>query len=173
MRPVVAFAAAATAAFGTVLVSCAGMGRPPDPGGSPVLGVFERTGCLGACPAYRITVHENGVLLFQRLRDEAGGNDREPLRGRRLSRRELASLTRAFESAGFASMSDYDRDDCTDYQMVTIEWRGHTVVHYWGDQHAPKGLYDLEGTFDRIADSRRWLGTDPHTAGPYFTYCDG
>ena len=158
------------AALATCL-ACAAARRPPDPGGSPVIAVIERTGCFGDCPSYRLTLHENGVLLFQRLDDEAGGSEKEPLRGRRLSVDELGAMARAFERAGFARLASYERDDCTDFQTVTLEWRGHTVVHYWGDQSAPRALYDLEGELDRIAGSRRWLGSDPHQAAPMGTTC--
>ena len=146
-------------------------GSPPDPSASPVLATLQRTGCYGPCPAYRLTVHENGVVVFERRTDEAGGRKGEPQRGRRLSGSELAELARAFERARFGSLSDYDTPECTDFQTVTVGWRGHTVTHYWGDRSAPEGLFELEAAFDRIVDTRRWLGRDPHNAEPNGTFC--
>lgn len=35
--------------------------------------ILERTGCLGACPAYRLAIHSSGLVIFQsRNRDDAG-----------------------------------------------------------------------------------------------------
>ena len=159
-------------ALAALLAACAArQGPPPDPGSAIVVGTMDRSGCFGECPDYTLTVYSNGVVLFERHRDEAGGRDGEPKRGRRLSKGELAELTRAFEKAGFAALGDYERDDCTDFQTVTLEWQGHEVVHYWGDQSAPRRLYDLEAAFDRIVGTRQWLGRDPHEVGPNGTYC--
>jgi len=146
-------------------------GSPPSPGGSPVLATLERSGCYGPCPAYRLTVYENGVVVFQRLRDEAGGRESERKRGRRLSGGELAELARAFERAGFDSLADHTARECTDFQTVFVTWRGRTVTHYWGDRSAPERLFELEAAFDRIVDTRRWLDRDPHRAEPNATFC--
>lgn len=133
--------------------------HPPDamPGATPVA-TLERTGCYGECPVYRLTVSNDGSVVYV-------GTRWVKVLGRQvyhLPEARLAELEAAFERANFAQLRDYDRVESTDDDWAHLSFRyGATfkrVRHYHGDNAAPPALSSLEDEFDRIVDSPRFVG---------------
>ena len=143
--------------------------HPPDtvPGATPVA-TLERTGCYGECPVYRLTVSNDGSVVYV-------GTRWVKVLGRqvyKLSEAQLAELQAAFERANFMQLRDYDRVESTDDDWAHISLRlgaaFKRVRHYHGDNAAPPALAALEDEFDRIVGSGRFVGT-PTVSAPTST----
>jgi len=141
--------------------------HPPDtvPGAMPIA-TLERTGCYGECPVYRLTVSNDGSVVYV-------GTRWVKVLGRqvyKLSEAQLAELQAAFERANFSQLRDYDKVENTDDDWAHISYRRGSgfkrVRHYHGDNAAPPALGTLEDEFDRIVDSGRLVGTSPAAPGP-------
>jgi hypothetical protein len=133
--------------------------HPPDPvpGALPVA-TLERTGCYGECPVYRLTVSNDGSVVYV-------GTRWVKVLGRqqyKISDAQLSELLSAFEHANFMQLHDYDRVENTDDDWAHLSYRRGNLLkrvrHYHGDNAAPPGLTSLEDEFDRIVDSGRFVG---------------
>ncbi|HEY1813715.1 MAG TPA: DUF6438 domain-containing protein [Kofleriaceae bacterium] len=134
---------------------------PVVPASSEVMATLERQGCYGWCPIYKITIHRDGRVEyhgeeFVKVRGDAAGH---------LTPAQLADLDRAFDKAGYFSLADkYTEYDVTDNPTAITSYARDgltkTITHYFGDEKAPKGLYDLETTIDTIVGTDRWIGTE-------------
>jgi hypothetical protein len=133
--------------------------HPPDlvPGASPVA-TLERTGCYGECPVYRLTVSNDGSVVYV-------GTRWVKVLGRqqyKLTDAQFSELQAAFEHAGFMQLRDYDRVENTDDDWSHLSYRRGSIVkrvrHYHGDNSAPAALSALEDEFDRIVGSGRFIG---------------
>ena len=133
--------------------------HPPDvvPGATPVA-TLERTGCYGECPVYRLTVSNDGSVVYV-------GTRWVKVLGRqvyKLSEAQLSELQAAFERANFMHLRDYDHVESTDDDWAHLSLRRGALVkrvrHYHGDNAAPAALGALEDEFDRIVDSGRFVG---------------
>jgi hypothetical protein len=133
--------------------------HPPDqvPGATPVA-TLERTGCYGECPVYRLTVSNDGSVVYV-------GTRWVKVLGRqqyKLTDAQLSELQTAFERSAFMQLHDYDRVENTDDDWAHLSFRRGNVTkrvrHYHGDNSAPAALTALEDEFDRIVDSGRFIG---------------
>lgn len=122
----------------------------PDPNHGELLAAIRRTGCLGACPVYTLTIYRDGDV-------EVGGK----LRGRartQLDPARLAALEQ--ELAGIPALDDeYPNAGVTDYPTVYLWYRplgGPTkaIRHDLGDRSAPKQLYAAEHAIDDAVQLR-------------------
>src|SRR5689334_17734255 len=115
---------------------------------------FERTACHGTCPIYKLTIEGNGTVIYE-------GKDFVQVKGRQtasLSPDQIQQLVSAFEQTGFFTLPDYTDQDTTDSPSVitsiTLNGKTKTVNHYYGDNSAPQGLFDLEFKIDEITNSK-------------------
>jgi hypothetical protein len=136
---------------------------------------LERTRCYGDCPAYKLTVYGDG-------RVEYDGEDHVKVKGKKEALIELADIRRIvteFDQASYFSMQQYTEEHCsctlctdmpTTITEIKIEGFSHRVEHYHGCTCAPKPLWNLEQSIDRIAGTERWTG-DVSKQGPRGTTC--
>lgn len=127
---------------------------------STVLITLERTPCFGACPAYKLTLHGDGSVVYQ-------GQSNVAVEGRHeaaISPEKVQELLAEFERVDyysfkneyhdpFASMTDFP----TTITSLTRDGRRKTVRHYHGDMSAPGELTALEFKIDEIANSAQWV----------------
>ncbi|HKO51010.1 MAG TPA: DUF6438 domain-containing protein, partial [Polyangiaceae bacterium] len=133
--------------------------HPPDSvPGATAIATLERTGCYGECPVYRLTVNNDGSVVYV-------GTRWVKVLGRqvyKISEAQLAELHAAFERANFSQLRDYDKVESTDDDWAHLSYRRgggfKRVRHYHGDNAAPAALGALEDEFDRIVDSGRLVG---------------
>lgn len=135
--------------------------QPHEPdlvAGAAPLATLERTGCYGECPVYRLTVSNDGSVVYVGTRWVKALGKKQY----KITDAQLAELQAAFEHANFAQLRDYDRVENTDDDWALVSfYRGGTakrVRHYHGDNSAPLALSVLEDEFDRIVNSGRYVG---------------
>jgi Domain of unknown function (DUF6438) len=137
---------------------------------------FERTGCYGNCPAYKLTIRGDGHVDYKGIRDvmttgnKSGSIDDTGLR----------SILAAFSKANFFSIGDDVSEQkcscrvCTDFPTVltTIDVAGnmHSVSNYHGCGCSSDELWNLEKTIDKVVNVEQWTG-DVSKAGPNGTTC--
>ena len=138
---------------------------------------FERSGCYGNCPVYKLTIYSDGRIEYEgenfvKQKGKAEGH---------IASADLATLVMEFDKAGFWTMDQFTAEGCkcgvcTDMPMAITEiknqQRSHRVEHYYGCRCAPKTLWDLEQTIDKLAHTEQWTG-DVSKQGPFGTTCSG
>ena len=137
---------------------------------------FERTGCYGTCPAYKLTINGdgrveyNGIRYVKAIGKKSGTVDEAGLR----------TILTAFSKANFFSVGkevgsrECDCRQCTDLPTaiteISVANAKHNVEHYHGCGCASKELWDLEETIDRVVKVDQWTG-DVSKAGPFGMTC--
>jgi uncharacterized protein DUF6438 len=140
---------------------------------SDLMITMERTACHGTCPVYKLSIQGNGDVTYN-------GQDFVQVKGKqtaRLSLVQIQDLVSAFEQAKFFMLRDYTHEDTTDspsaITSITLNGKTKTVNHYYGDNSAPQGLFDLESKIDEITNSRQWTGSatsSPEERGVIVTF---
>jgi hypothetical protein len=130
----------------------------------PVI-TLERTTCFGTCPAYKITIFDDGKVLFQ-------GKDFVKQKGKAegtITKAELDALRREFEQIDYLKLDDqYGMGDkCpegwTDYPSAitsfTTNGKTKTINHYLGCRGLPilDQLTALEDKIDEVVKTKRWI----------------
>lgn len=112
---------------------------------------FERLGCFGFCPIYRLQIRGTGEVVYD-------GKENVAIEGQRtyqLSQQDVSSLIDAFDRANFWSLADRYEGGYTDAAsaIITLTQAGTTkaVFHYSASPDAPQALTDLEQHIDAIA----------------------
>ena len=131
---------------------------------------LERTGCLGSCPVYKLTINADGTVEFRGMHVKEGRMVSDAVKKSHISRDKLASLLQAFQTADYWSFKDqYSFGDkaCgeswTDYPsaITSIRVGGKTksVDHYYGCQRNErlKILTELESKIDDVTNTKQWL----------------
>lgn len=125
-----------------------------DAGAPGLLLSLKRTPCFGRCPVYTVELFADGRLHFVgdanvRARGEHEG---------RLSGAEVAKVTERMEASDFARWKTaYDKQSVTDLPGAVLTWKGKTIRHYHGDEHAPIDLMALETDLDVLLDTAKWI----------------
>lgn len=121
---------------------------------------LQRTGCLGTCPSYTVTVANNGTVFD-------GGSVVAPgLHTDKFDPYEVHKLAETFVANDFYSMDAMYRTAVTDSPTYTlaISIDGHTkeVIDYVGSQNGmPAVITELEDAVDELARTERWIeGSD-------------
>jgi hypothetical protein len=118
---------------------------------------LRRTVCFGVCPAYEVTVHGDGTVVFEgqrytRVSGFAIGKTDEAT---------LRSLVKELEDADYFSLKDYTKMEVTDHpSAVTLASFGgktNVVNHYYGDRSAPETLTQLESKIDELLKTDQWV----------------
>jgi len=140
---------------------------------SDLMITMERTACHGTCPVYKLSIQGNGDVTYN-------GQDFVQVKGKQtagLSLVQIQDLVSAFEQAKFFTLRDYTHEDTTDspsaITSITLNGKTKTVNHYYGDNSAPQGLFDLESKIDEITNSRQWTGSatsSPEERGVIVTF---
>lgn len=136
---------------------------------------LERTKCYGSCPAYKLTIHGNGRVVYI-------GEDNVKEKGKKHARigvDDVRRLVSEFERANYFSMNQYTDKDCscvlctdmpTAITEIKVKGIAHRVEHYYGCTCPPPLLWELEQTIDKIVHTEQWTG-DVSKQGPLGTAC--
>lgn len=118
---------------------------------------LERSGCLGPCPVYKLTVYGNGKVVYK-------GEKNVKIVGERtanLEKEQLAQLAKEFEKVGYFNLNDNYEGGPTDGSSATtsiaIGNRKKTIKHYHPSPDSPNVLKELENKIDAIVNSGRWI----------------
>jgi len=130
----------------------------------PVI-TLERTRCFGTCPAYKLTIFDDGKVLFE-------GKEFVKHKGReegQITKAELDGLVREFNKINYLKLDDeYGTDDrCpdmwTDYPsaITSINQNGQVkrILHYQGCRGLTvlDQLTALENKIDEVVKTKRWI----------------
>jgi len=132
---------------------------------------LAKTGCLGSCPVYELTIYENGTVVYEgRMFVGARG-----VRKTNIGEKKVRQLAAELESAGYFSLQDeYNQQTYTDSASATtyvkIGDKQKRISHYYGDVGAPESLFLVEKAIDEAANSERWVRA---CAFRYPRYCKG
>ena len=126
---------------------------------------LERTTCFGTCPAYTLTIFDDGKVVFE-------GKEFVKQKGKaegQITKAELAQLVRQFERINYMKLEDEygigDRcpDLWTDYPsaITSFTTNGATkrINHYLGCRGLTilDQLTALENKIDEVANTQRWI----------------
>ncbi|HWW15096.1 MAG TPA: DUF6438 domain-containing protein [Candidatus Dormibacteraeota bacterium] len=130
---------------------------------------LERTTCFGTCPAYKLTIHGDGSLVYEGRKFVRVDGSRTAT----IDKAAVADLVQAFTDAGYFEFKDHYNsiqnpdgtqtmvsDLPTTYTSLALHGRHKVVEDYIG---APKELRDLEKKIDEATNSRRWIVIDADT----------
>ena len=136
---------------------------------------LERTGCYGNCASYKLTIYGDGRVEYEGDKNVKVTNKKQG----HLQPGDLKKILAAFDKANYFSIKPYTYETCTctlctDMPSAITEIRAkgtsHRVEHYYGCRCAPKELWELEESIDRVAGSEQWTG-DVSKSGPFGTTC--
>ena len=130
----------------------------------PVI-TLERTICFGSCPAYKISIYGDGLVIYEgkdfvKTKGDADG---------RITREQVQQLVREFEKIDYLKLDDdYGTGkNCpeawTDYPSaitsLTQNDKTKTVKHYHGCSGLPvlNQLTALENKIDEVVNTKRWI----------------
>jgi hypothetical protein len=152
--------------FALLLISSLGRAASGQRHDDELVITLERTTCLGTCPAYKLTIREDGTVVYE-------GKKFVRITGTKQSNIDkamVAGLLKAFVDADYFELRDsYDTihnpdgtetvvtDLPTTYTSLTLNGRSKKIEDYVG---APKQLEELEGKIDEVAGSKRWVSID-------------
>ena len=127
--------------------------------GACPLVTLRRTTCFGTCPAYEMTIYNDGRVEYIGWASVKACGPRTAT----ISGAAVAALTSAFEQADYFALADaYDHRDVTDNPSAFTSYcdgtRSKSVKHYYGDRSAPRALNELEARVDAIVHTDRWIG---------------
>lgn len=118
---------------------------------------LERTVCFGTCPAYRVTVYGDGMVVFK-------GDVSTRIRGFKIDKigeDKVRQLLGEFDKADFFALKDYTEHKVTDnpsaITSIKMPGKSKTVNHYFGDDSAPQKLIHLEEKIDEILNTAQWV----------------
>jgi hypothetical protein len=136
--------------FFVALISCTTL---KDGSNNRPLIILEKTACYGSCPVFKLTVFNNGKLLFN-------GIENTKLKGNYcglLKKRELNKLREAFQKKDFFAYKDsyltQFKDLPTTYITYFREGKSKKIKDYDG---APIDLRDLENMVQNLIDIEKW-----------------
>jgi hypothetical protein len=141
------------------LSACAPMEAPAAEG--PVTITLTRSTCFGFCPAYRVTITEDGQVTYvgERFVNVVGE------RRATIPRADVARLLRRFDEIDFFQLRDSYRAAVTDLPTYTVtlerDGRRKTVVDYAGvSAGMPRAVRELQDEIDRVANTAQWVLRD-------------
>jgi hypothetical protein len=126
---------------------------------------LERTPCFGTCPAYTVTIMDDGTVIYegQNFVETMGEQTSE------IDPETVASMVEAFTNAGYFEWDEaYDTQTVSDLPTVTTsvtrDGETHRIVRYTGDTSAPLALPYLEWWIDVMTNSQLWTGVQSDIA---------
>ncbi len=118
---------------------------------------LERTGCMGSCPGYKVTVTQAGVVF------EGGGFVvARGVHKAEVDAEAVRDMAKRFVEADFYSLDAeyaWNATDLPTYVVgVSIDGRAKQVVDYEGEQEGMPGVVtELEEAVDELAGTSRWI----------------
>jgi len=124
------------------------------PAQGPITITLERTACFGFCPAYRVSLREDGTVTYE-------GTQHVKVPGKqtwRIDPAAVRALAREMRDAGFFELQDQYRAMMTDHPTVytSLSTGGRTkkVMNYVA---GPQKLKDLEERIDQVAGTQKYV----------------
>jgi hypothetical protein len=156
--------------------SCSEAGDRPAAADLSKSGItLQRSACLGTCPEYKVTIHDDGRVLFTTETytgpESAVASHRQlvaqgvALPGThedRIAPATVAALFARFRKAGFFNLRSSYRAEITDspaYVLTADAGQRHkSVEDYMGRMVGmPKVVTELEDAVDKVAGTDRWV----------------
>ena len=143
--------------FGSiVLAGCAAPGGEPSNENAAV--TLRRTVCFGFCPAYTVTLHDDGTATFDGDRFVAVMGHRDY----RVDPAAVRKLIAHFKAANFFELEDEYRGNVTDLPTVrltlSIGEKTKTVIDYAGEMAGmPKVVRELELEVDEVGQTAQFI----------------
>lgn len=131
----------------------------------PVI-TLQRTSCFGTCPAYKITIYDDGKVLYEGMRDVR----HEGKATSQITKSDLEALVREFEKIDYLNIDENYTDDpknCPELwtdnpsAITSLNWKGKTktVRHYYGcsGSKVAEQLTALEDKIDKVVNTDQWV----------------
>lgn len=131
----------------------------------PVI-TLERTPCFGTCPAYKLTIYDDGKVEYE-------GKDYVKRKGKaegQITKAELEALVGEFERIDYLNLADnytLNSKNCpqgwTDNPTAVTSFnrkdKTKKIVHYHGCQgsNVLQQLTALENKIDQVVNTKRWI----------------
>ena len=137
----------------------------------PIEITLERTMCFGTCPAYRVSVRDDGTVTYE-------GREHTKVSGQatwKIDPAAVRALAKEMQDAGYFELQDEYRAMVTDhptvYTSLTIGGRTKKIQDYVA---GPPKLKDLELRIDEVAGTKKYVsGQDPLLAAILAGNVDG
>lgn len=131
----------------------------------PVI-TLERTHCFGECPVYKITIYDDGSVVYEG-KDYVKHKDRATSQ---ITKSELDELIREFEKIDYLNLDENyasSAKNCPELwtdnpsAITSLNWKGKTktVRHYYGcrGSKVAEQLTALEDKIDKIVNTAQWI----------------
>lgn len=131
----------------------------------PVI-TLERTSCFGSCPVYKLTIFNDGKVLF----DGKEFVKRPGMDTSQITKSQLEELIRQFEKIDYFKLDENYTDDpkncpqqSTDNPsaITSLNWQGKRKIirHYYGcsGSKVAEQLTDLEDKIDEVVNTNQWI----------------
>ena len=121
---------------------------------APIVITLERTMCFGFCPAYTVTLRDDGSVVYEgREHTKVPGDQKW-----RVDPAAVRALAKEMQDAGFFDLKDEYTSRMTDnpttYTTLTIGSRSKKVKDY---VTGPPTLKDLENRIDEVAGTKKYV----------------
>lgn len=123
---------------------------------------LERTGCRGTCPAYTVTILEDGTVIYNGERSVAVTGEQTI----EIDPETVTAMVEAFANAGYFDWDEaYTEQTVSDLPSVitsvTRDGQTHRIERYMGDHSAPLALSFLEQWIDSMTNTALLTGVQP------------
>jgi membrane dipeptidase len=123
--------------------------------GDPIVISLRRTICFGRCPAYSVTIREDGTVTYQ-------GAEFTKISGThtwKIDPAAVRSLAKEMQDAGYFDLQDEYRalvtDHPTTYTSLTVGTRTKQIKNYVA---GPPRLKEIEERIDQVAGTKKYVG---------------
>lgn len=127
---------------------------------SNVVITLQRSGCLGSCPVYNVTIYGNGTVIY-----EGGENvNVTGMQRSNLSEDTIRQLLFEFKNIDYFSFNETEIASYVviDVPIVTtslsVNGKTKTIQHY--ETTEPERLTYLENLIDEHVNSSQWIGQE-------------
>lgn len=167
MRPLAAIVACL--AFAIVGLACGSKGSGADIPKADLQNAtitLERTPCFGSCPAYRLTIHGDGSVVYTGLSNVTV----EGVQIGRVSDDQVRQLAERFYDIDYFALAGQYQCPASDLpsaktsiaiggQSKAVDDYGPGMAVESQDCAAPDSLVQLENFIDEITNSQQWVGS--------------
>jgi hypothetical protein len=123
----------------------------------PVTITLQRTTCFGTCPAYTITIRDDGTVTYM-------GGDHARVQGSqtwKIDPSAVRALAKEMQDAGYFDLQDEYRammtDHPTTYTSLTVGSRTKKIKNYVA---GPPRLKEMEERIDEVAGTKKYVRGD-------------
>jgi len=123
----------------------------------PVTITLQRTTCFGTCPAYTVTIADNGTVTYT-------GGDHARVQGSqtwKIDPSAVRALAKEMQDAGYFDLQDEYRammtDHPTTYTSLTVGSRTKKIKNYVA---GPPRLKEMEERIDEVAGTKKYVRGD-------------